>query len=271
MCSLQCISHVSRHTASSTVKRSTVIALLAATAAVVGCGGSKPSSDHGYLARIGDKTVTRAEVNHWTATFVDGDYYSALHERAPKGLATNPVDYRACVSAAKRARSPHAKKPSLSSSVLTTRCHELYEDTRREALSYLISVRWSEEQAAERGLTATSADVQERIAQNAKEYTGPESYAEYLVKKGWDRADLNVIVKRNILVGLNIKHLEALAGTGPSRQRNLIRVYTEEQRKWTGRTYCAPEAIVENCRQYKPPKSQPRSPVAIFEELNGLS
>lgn len=254
------------------ITRRSVLSLSSALALVPvslsGCGGSQSASD--VVARVDGRPITRALLSHWTATFVRGDYYAVTRKKAPVGLASNPPDYGACVSAAKKVRPPTAARPPLTEAQLSERCHVLYATVEREALGYLITVMWSEGQAKERGYTITAADIAERIAQTQREsYPKRDAFANYLVSKGWTRADLNVIVRRNLLEGEVLKALEAKAGKGPKSEGTLASLLEENARKWTSKTSCSTGYVVQQCRQYRGVTPKTQSAAVIFEEMMG--
>ena len=249
---------------------SACLAVALAAMALYGCGGGQRGSD--VVARVGAKEITHATLSHWTATFVRGDYYVVERKKAPTGLATNPPDYLACVEAAKTIRSPSATNAPFTAAQLDTKCHELYASVTQEALKYLISVLWSEGQATERGYKITDADIAERIAQTQKEdYPRPGQFASYLTNKGWSRADLSYIVKRNLLVGEVLKALEAEAGNkGLKGQLALARLVAGNARKWSFKTSCTPGFIVEQCKQYRGAQLKTKPAAVIFEEMVGV-
>lgn len=245
------------------------IALVLAPVSLAACGGSSQGASD-VVARVDARPITRALLNHWTATFVRGDYYAVTRKKAPVGLASDPPDYGTCASAAKQVRSPTTTRPPLSEAQLREKCHVLYATVEREALGYLITVLWSEGQAKERGYTITAADVAERIAQTQREsYPGRGAFANYLVSKGWTRADLNVIVRRNLLEGEVLKTLEARAGKGSTSEGRLASLLQENARKWTLKTSCSAGYVVEQCGQYKGGAPKTQSAAVIFEEMVG--
>jgi hypothetical protein len=251
---------------------SLAVALLGAgLSACGGCGGAKSATDS-IVARIGSKTITTETLDHWTATFVRGDFYATTRKKAPPGLATNPPDYSACVAAAKEIRSPQATEPRLTDEQLRQKCRELYESVKREALSYLISVIWSEGQAAEQGFGVTDAAIAARIRQTQREdYGSSAAFADYLVNKGWTRADLNFIVRRNLLVGKVLKALEEKAGKGVAGVQALAKSMAANARRWTLRTRCARTLVVEQCNDYTGATTKGVSAAVIFERMRGLS
>jgi hypothetical protein len=244
-----------------------LVALSLSTIGLGACGGGGARSD--MVAQVGSTPITSATLDHWTATFIRGDYYSVTRKQAPAGLASDPPNYPACVSGAmKIAAQGEQPAKKLTPAQLNTKCHQLYATVKREALSYLISVIWSAGQAAERGFKITEADITDRISQLQDEgYPKPGQFADYLTSKGWSRADLRYIVKRNLLTGEVMKALNARAGKGPDSQPTLVKLLQNNARVWTAKTSCRAGLVVEQCKEYKGVTPSGPSAAVLFEQM----
>ncbi len=244
--------------------------LMALSLAVLGlaaCGGSGGGIPGNAVAMVGKTPITYASLNHWAATFVRGDYYQVTQKRAPAGLASDPPNYAACVSAAETIA---VKPPKPTPTQLQGKCHQLYEAVKLEALRYLISALWSADQSAELGHKITETDINERIAQLQKEdYPQPGAFEAYLTNKGWSRADLHYIVKRNLLSGEVLKDIEKQAGKGHAGEKALTRLLQSSASKWTARTTCRPKYVVLQCKEYKGVAPTGPSPAVLFEQMAG--
>jgi hypothetical protein len=239
---------------------------------LAGCGGSSGAGGT-VVAQAGRATITEATLNHWMATFVRGDFFQATGgSKAPAGLATDPPDYGSCAKAAKTlAPSPSSGKLILTRTQLEHRCHELYRYVRQEALSYLISVLWAVGQGAELGKHVSEQQVQGHLSTIIREqYKTQQAFATYLANKGWSLADMQYILKRNLLV----QKLQADAETKASRlgggQHALVKVILTRNARWTAKTHCRAGYIVWQCREYKPTSTaNESSPAIMFEEMRG--
>lgn len=247
------------------------LSLLATGLGACGGGGGAHTD---VVAQVGTTVITRATLDHWTATFIRGDYFSVTRQKAPVGLASDPPNIGACVLASTKVAVQGARVTvkKLAAGQLNTKCRQLYDTVKREALSYIISVIWSAGQAAEIGHKITDADIADRIAQLQKEdYPKPGQFATYLQNKGWSRSDLNFIVKRNLLVGEVLKDLEAKAGKGAASQPVLARLLEGNARRWTAKTSCQSAYVVEQCKQYKGAGTDTPSAAVLFEQMAGLT
>ncbi len=244
-------------------------AILLIALGVSACGGGGASGS--VVAQVGSVPITKATLAHWTATFVRGDYYSTMSAKAPAGLASDPVNYASCVSAAKTIpATTRGGKARLTAAQLEAKCHELYRAVELEALSYLISAIVSDRESTALGHPITEADIDERIAQTQHEtYPKKGQLEAYLANKGWSRADLRYIVRRNLAVGEITKVFGERAKGGG--EKAVAAQFVSLGRAWTEKTTCMTGYRVERCRGYKAPAAQPTSPAVLFEQMAGLS
>ncbi|MBA3807123.1 MAG: hypothetical protein H0X28_01815 [Solirubrobacterales bacterium] len=239
---------------------------------LAGCGGASGSSDV-VVAKVGNTPITESTLNHWTATFVRGDFYSANSSKAPAGLATDPPDYAVCVKASKTLEPISSSgKPTRSAAQLEHRCQVLYKLVRAEALSYLISSLWAVGMSAEIGKHVSDQDVQRYLGGYIKrEYRTQQAFATYLANRGWSIADMHYILKRNLLsqqLDPALRHRAAALGGG---ERAYGEAYIASISKWTLKTHCRAGDVVARCKGYKakPAKTGPgeASPAVILEEI----
>jgi hypothetical protein len=238
-----------------------------------GCGGASGASGGGdtVVAKVGSTPITESTLNHWVATFVRGDFYEAVGQKAPAGLGTDPPNYPSCVQAAKAiAPSRSSGKRILSKAQLEHRCRVLYRDVAAEALTYLISALWTTGQGAELGKHVTDQEVQRYLSKLVRErYKTTQAFAEYLASKGLSVADMQYLLKRNLLaeqVGREVRaKAQKLGG-----QQALIKSIAELNARWTEKTHCRAGHLVAQCHEYTAgSNSTESSPAIIFEEMRG--
>jgi hypothetical protein len=250
-------------------------AVLAALAVGVfnGCGTSQPSSSSSstptIVARVGATPVTMTSLTHWTTTFIRGDYYSIVNQKAPDGLATNPPDYQACAQASKQIPPLRSEHPlHLTTEQREAKCKQLYRVTQLEALSYLLSALWSQGQAAEQGYHATSQEVQQGISRLYTRYQKlPGGYHSFLTGKGWTQSDLTYIMLRDLLNAAVMKTAKQQANQQRNPVQTLERILASNVIHWRAKTTCQPNYIVLQCKQYNPNNNPTTSPSIIIEEL----
>jgi hypothetical protein len=240
-------------------------------ALAAGCGGASGNGD-AVVAQVGRTPITEATLNHWMATFVRGDFYQAVGSKAPAGLATNPPNYDSCVKAAKTlAPGPSSGKRILSAAQLEHRCRVLYRDVRHEALSYLISVLWAVGQAAEIGKHVSDQQIQHYLGEIVKEqYKTQQAFTTYLANKGWSLADMQYILKKNILSEQLNTDAKAKASQLGGGKQAFMKVILRRNAQWTAKTNCRAGYVVWQCQEYKPKTtSTEASPAVLFEEMGG--
>jgi hypothetical protein len=242
-------------------------ALVLLVVALICLGGCGRGGGDAVVAQVGANKITESTLHHWVATFIRGDFYQVIGAKAPAGLATDPPDYASCVSAAKTlVPRPGSGKPRLNTRQLETRCHELYEAVKLEALSYLISALWTKEQAAQLGHPVTDSEVHTRLqGLIAEKYKTQQAFQSYLRNKGWSLADMNYILKRNLGSERVLEAIRRQAASGGTRA--FARVVLRNNAKWTAKTNCRAGYLVWQCQEYKPTSPTTRSPAVLFEEM----
>jgi hypothetical protein len=249
----------------------TVVAALSLSAAIAGCGGGGGLPGD-VVAQVGNEPITQSAVNHWMSTLVGGDFYEISRRAAPIGLASDPENYPACRAALEKLMSGSAQvKPS--EAQLRHKCEQLHLAIRAQAVSYLITVHVTKEQAAELGLGATPAEV-ERLFRTvqAREFPKETELRQYLAERHWSVADELFLLKRDLLSEkLKSKLLQKYAGA--SGQLALARYAKDKNGLWTGKTICRAGYVVQGCSEYGPAQAAAAradpSPAILIEELTG--
>jgi hypothetical protein len=243
-----------------------------------GCGSSSSSGGNAVVAQVAGKKITESTLNHWTAVFMRGDFYQAAGRKAPIGFASDPPRPEACVSvaktfAAKTVPTPGVKKPKLSEGQLQVKCRALYTQVRQEALGYVLSILWGEGQVAELGRKVTDREVQ----QNLKElivntYHTQQNFQTTLANKGWSLADIQYIIRRNILGRIFVAALKAKAAKLGGGQSTFVKLVNQSNAKWSTKTNCRPQDLVWECQEYKPSAALgSSSPAVLLEEMGARS
>jgi len=161
-------------------------ALLGVVATAAGCGGVPG----GAVATIEGEAISRESFDHWLAVLARSG------GRADAELPKPPA-YEACISEKRAAAKGGAK---LTDAQAKEQCRREYHALRDQALQLLISFRWIEGEAEERGISVEDADVRESFEQ-LKRQSFPEDadYRKFLTASGQTEQDLLMRVRYDML------------------------------------------------------------------------
>lgn len=159
-------------------------ALVALVAA--GCGNSVPPN---AVAKVGDGTITRAEFDHWLEAAAQGS--QAQNPAAGSEVVVpDPPDYTECVAAAKEQDLPKGVDLP-SDEELKQSCEQQYEILKGQVMQFLIQAESITQEAGERAVAVTDADVQERFEQTRDDvFPKDKDFQEFLETSGRTEDDL---------------------------------------------------------------------------------
>ena len=239
--------------------------LVAASFGVLACGGAThggmPSN---AVVQIGDTSITRATLNHWMESIAGGDYFEHTNKRAPRGLVNEPANYARCASAA-RSVNVHA----VSDVALKAKCQQLYESIKEQALSFLISVQWRIEEAAEQRVSVSAAELAKTLARVQREqFPRPGEFVTYLQQREWALSDELYQLRRNVLTAKLLEHVQR-THPGAAGELAFFRRAAANQKRRTAVTNCRTGYVVPQCRQYDARTTSRRSPspAQLLEEI----
>jgi foldase protein PrsA len=155
---------------------------LALVASVAGCGG-----DPGHaVAQVDGESIEMQSFNHWLAV-------TAKSRGGPKSQVPKPPDYAACVNQ-KRNTQPAAD------AALKQQCKRDYDALRDQTLQLLISFRWIEGEAGDRGISVTDTEVEESFEEQ-KQRSFPEDadFQSFLESSGQTEQDVLARVRSDLL------------------------------------------------------------------------
>jgi hypothetical protein len=242
-----------------------LVAISFSALAIGACGGSA-SSD--VVATVGPNKVTKTALNHWIGTLAGGDYYELSHAHTlPLGLVSEPPNYPACLTRLESlARTASAGQSTRSSVSLLTKCRQLYQALKVQAMTYLVNADWLIGAYSDEGISVSDAEVMQRFNGNKpQQFPTEAALHQYLAERRWTLADELYVIKLDLL---EQKAQNKLSTGGAS----LLRSYNEEALKWTSKTTCSPGYVVMHCKQYKnnTPPSSP-SPAVLMEQIATLN
>jgi hypothetical protein len=237
---------------------------------VAGCGSSKPTSTSTtgvggvVVARVGDIPITRAEVSHWMETLAGIDYYPLSHGLSlPEGLISDPPNYPHCVARleALAQASPSGVYSKITGPQLLTKCHELYQALKAQAVSYLTGADILINYAHEIGITATNTDTMHLFtAIKAREFPTEQALHTYLQQRRMTLADELFQVKYYALE----QKAEAKLKT---QGKQALAAFAQAETHWATKTTCQPGYIAEHCNNYNKKLNPETSPAVLMEQI----
>jgi foldase protein PrsA len=173
---------------------------LSATA-LAACGGSDGDSVPGNaVAKVGDVSVTKDDFTHWmNVAAVSSAQQTGATATPPK--APDPPDYTACVAQKKKSAPKPAKgQPTTTDAQYKTQCKQEYESLRDQVMSFLVSSQWIEQEAADRKISLTDAQVQKDFDKTRKQsFPKDADYQKFLKTSGMTQDDIIFRVKLDSL------------------------------------------------------------------------
>jgi hypothetical protein len=222
------------------------------------------------VASIGGKTqVSQATLNHWMGVVLGGDYFAALNREAPDGLVSDPPNYASCVSVAARIVPKAAGKPKLSEGQLRLKCKQLNAGIKEQALNYVLSVLWKQEEGAELGLRMpTEAQISSHLrALIYAQFKNPAYFRKVIAQQRRSLADVRFLIKRNILEVQIYSKITARAAKFGGGEKNIYKLVLKNNAKWQARTSCSPGYNAWECKQYSGHEVLP-PPAVVLERLS---
>ncbi len=127
-----------------------------------------------------------------------------------------------------------------------------YEKSKVAAVESLLEGVWIVGLAGEWGLSVTHAQVSREVAQIKKEaFKDDAEFRRFLKESRYTRRDVNERVEIQMLsTRLQrrlVSRIDSETTTRSERQRAFARFIAEFQKKWRGRTVCAPDYVTSRC------------------------
>jgi foldase protein PrsA len=214
----------------STVRISTVLAGSLVTIGLFACGGSSsaPSapptgSSGGAVAWVGNNPITKASLDHRIAI-------DALANREP---VPDPPTYTACIHIQATAATPTPGKGRHrpTNTQLKSRCQELYETLRQQALGFLISAQWLNGEATEDGLQVSEQEAKQQYQQvKSRLYPSEAALQRLLASTGQTVPDLLLQLKLNEIS--NQIRRKIAASVGSVTHADVARYYHENKSRF---------------------------------------
>jgi foldase protein PrsA len=192
-------------------------ALLAVAAATAACGGV-PS---GAVATVDGDTIERESFDHWLAVL-------AKSGGQANAQVSVPPSYEACVDR-KHAGAKADAKPSEAQA--RQECRKEYEALRDQTIQLLISFRWIEGEAEDRGVSVDDADVRRSFEQlRQRSFPDAADYEKFLAASGQTEQDILTRVRYDLLSG-KIRE-QVIGGTDEVTEARVAEYYEKNQARF---------------------------------------
>ncbi len=217
------------------------------------------------MAQVGGYAITKTMLNQWMTEKVGEGYYEVATHESPPRLVSEPADYPACIASLKAITPiPGEGKPQPQPTVaqLTSKCMELYQGIKAQALAYLVSSYWSINFYADHGIKVTGEEVQQEFKRiRAERYPTEAEFQQLLATRRRTLAQELFIVKNDLL---QQKIEKKLKNGGPRLSAMLIKAAKSASTSAS----CRPGYVVEYCKGYKKaPQTSAGSSSVLLEEI----
>jgi hypothetical protein len=120
-------------------------------------------------------------------------------------------------------------------------------ELRSQVLEFLVSAKWLEGEAAERGIMVSDRAVRRQLREQRQAgYPDKRKFRKFLEDSGMTRSDLKYRVRVDIL-SERVRADAAGTGSQRSRTRRLSRFVERFRTKWKRRTACLPSYEGDSC------------------------
>lgn len=169
------------------LRRATLLSAVVLVA-TTGCATAQGSPTEVIAQVDGQAPVDRAAVDRWMrihAGFGSGD-----------GRVPDHPDYRACAQRMRTSLAGLGKTFAQRQAL----CGEWWREHRDEGLGFLLHVAWARGEAAERGITVSSAEISRRYKELQEQaFPDPADFKQYLRETGFAEADVRLQLELNAL------------------------------------------------------------------------
>lgn len=211
------------------------------------------------VVRVGEHSITKATVSHWTRVEAVLTHENRSGPIAPRGLVPDPPRFANCIEYL--ATTTDAEQTGQRSDRLQLKrlCAQKDKNLREQALLALITHYWVSGEAAKRHVKITDDEIRQEENRKFSAKGGRRS----LEAAGVRPADERFFVERQVLLAKLQRstlpvYAELRRAVGPETPRMVDRVDAEIQRlsdemtkRWTPRTQCRTGFVVLQCSEYK--------------------
>jgi hypothetical protein len=234
------------------------------TAAIAAAFGEHPGSHYGEdtVAKVGALTISRPFLNLWMTIELGEDYYSLFKREAPDGLVADPPNLPACVAALQRLGATPAKgKVHLSTPQRRSKCEQLTQAIKAQALTFLVASDWLINFDAAHGVNATDAELGHAMKElETIRYPKPGQFEASLRVRRRDLGEEMYLAKIDILQR-NLQQRIEKEGNGSK--------LSKEASSAANTAICRPGYVVTHCKEFRSPAYTGPAPGALLKEAVG--
>jgi foldase protein PrsA len=198
-------------------------ALVAASAAIAGCGNDVPPN---AVAKVGDTVIEKSDFDHWLNAAARG----AQPAGGENVVVPDPPSFTKCVAAKKRQPvAKGAEKPT--DAQLKEQCKAEYDSLKEQVMQFLISAEWILQEAEERDIEVSDAEVRKSFEDQKKETFEKEAdYQEFLESSGQTEQDLLFRVRLDLIS--NEIRQQVLEGTDKISDEDIKEYYEKNKQRF---------------------------------------
>jgi foldase protein PrsA len=161
-----------------------------------------------------------------------------------KAVVPDPPNYVKCIAAKKNA----AASKKLSDSALKKQCQTEWNTARDQIMSTLITQKWYELEAKERGINVTAAQVQQRfLPLKQQSFPKEADYQKFLKSTGQSQADILQLVKSSMIQ----EQVRAKVGSAPTPSTGDVKKEYEKNKSKYAQPATRDLSIVFNSKKDK--------------------
>lgn len=207
----------------------------------------------GAVARVNDTVIARPQFEHWMAAA-----QRAQQMQTGKAAVVDPPSYSGCI-ASQQSQPPPAGAPKPTPQQLAGQCAKQYELYKSDAMQFLITSAWVEQEAENRGIDISSQQVAANFQQKKHQaFPDDNSYRQFLTTSGQNEQDLLYHVRISMLE--TQLRQQVVKGKPPQAQQKAVSDFVKGfEADYRKQTLCAPGYTVPLCSNGpRPPAGQPQ-------------
>src|SRR3954470_22989828 len=166
------------------------------------CGGDSASIPGNAVAKVGDNTISNADVDHWMKVAAISSAGSAEPDKSG-AIASVPdaPDFKQCIEEKKKSAPKPAKgQPTPTDATFKSQCQQQYDGLKQQVMQFLISSQWIQGEAAEQKVEVTEKDVDKQFATTKKQSFPKEAdFQKFLKTSGMTMEDILFRVRLDTL------------------------------------------------------------------------
>lgn len=190
---------------------SLAVILVGATAIVAVAGYQSVPS--GAVAKVGDRTITQKEFDHWMTVAATSQQQQQEQQQAQQGGKKDSK---------KKSEPVQVPQPG----------DPTYDALRDQVMQFLINGAWIQNEAEDRGVELTDSQVEKQFEQTKEQsFPSDKQYKRFLKQSGMTQEDVNFRVRLDLL-SQRIRE-EVTGGDGDVSKKDVKRYYQVNEERFT--------------------------------------